>query len=371
MRVPFFESHWRRDEAAASALADVLASGCYIGGDQVEAFESEFAAWLAEGRTVVGVNSGTDALYAALRILGIGRGDEVLMPSFTFIACLEAVLRADATPVLVDCAPGSFLPGLRQIEAALTASSRAVLAVPLFGETSGIAELQVLCRERGLLLIEDVAQACGGLVPAGASARRAGTLGDAAAFSFYPTKVLGAAGDGGAVAFRDPDHAARARALRNHGLRAGAHGELGINSRLDAVQAALLRIGLRNLDVALKRRHDIAMQYLDGMSNLPMLELPTPHIGHAWNYFVVRHPSREQLQQRLTDSGIDTRVYYQRPIHREPAFRALFPERHLPHCEQLSQEALALPLFPAMTSDQTGYVIDVVRRACHELRTGR
>ena len=366
MKVPFFEPLWKTDKAASSRLADVLKSGSYIGGDEGAAFEAEFSKWLG-GRPVVGVNSGTDALYLALIALGIGPDDEVVLPSYAFIACLEAVVRAGARPVLVDCMPGSFLPGIEQVEQAVTAATRAVLSVTLFGDTTGSMNLRTLCNERGLLLVEDVAQACGGYVVDEGVLRLVGTLGEASAFSFYPTKTLGAAGDGGAISFRDPVRADRCRALRNHGLRNGEHSEIGVNSRLDDLQAALLRIGLRTLGDNLRCRAAIAERYVSAMADLRFLQVPTCGFGNAWNYFVVRHPRRDELRRQLAELGVETRIYYRRPIHREPAYLDRFPFVHLPICEQLAEQSLALPLYPAMTEDRIDLVIDAVTSACHSL----
>lgn len=366
MRVHFFQSPWKSDEAAASRLAEVLASGSYVGGDEGAAFESDFSEWLG-GREVVGVNSGTDALFLALTALGIGPHDEVVLPSYTFIACLEAVVRAGAVPVLVDSKPGSFLPGVEQIEPVVNSATRAILAVPLFGDTTGLLALHTFCRERRLLFIEDAAQACGGYIEDERAHRLVGTLGDASSFSFYPTKTLGAAGDGGAVSFPDPAYAERCRALRNHGLHSGEHREIGINSRLDALQAALLRIGLRNLDANLKRRSEVAERYINAMTDLPLLRLPERSFGNAWNYFVLRHPHRDQLRLRLADLGVETRVYYSRPVHREPAYLRRFPAVRLPNCEQLATQSLALPLYPDLTNGQIDHVVDAVAHACRSL----
>ena len=368
MRVPFFESPWRTDKVAAARLADVLASGSYVAGEEVAAFESEFSDWLG-GRHVVGVNSGTDALYLALAALGIGARDEVVLPSFTFIAGLEAIVRTGATPVLVDSMPDGFLPGLDQMEPAVTPATRAIVAVPLFGETTGLSALRAFCRQHGILMVEDVAQACGGSASdVGDGARLAGTFGEASAFSFYPTKTLCGAGDGGAVTFRDPALAERCRALRNHGMSTDEYTEIGINSRLDSLQAALLRIGLRNLEASVRRRREIAARYIGAMADLPPLRLPMNSPGHAWNYFVLRHPHRDALLQGLTDRGVATRVYYERPIHRQPAYYKNFPALHLQACERLAADSFALPLYPAMTLEQVDYVIGSVVDACLALK---
>jgi dTDP-4-amino-4,6-dideoxygalactose transaminase len=367
MRVPFFQSPWRSDKAAASRLIEVLSSGTYVAGEEVAAFESEFSDWLG-GREVVGVNSGTDALFLALTSLGISQGDEVVLPSYTFIACLEAVVRVGAVPVLVDSMPGGFLPGLEQIGPVVNSATRAILAVPLFGDTTCQPELHAFCRQRGLLLIEDAAQACGGYIAdENGNHRVVGTLGAASAFSFYPTKTLGAAGDSGAVSFRDPAHAERCRALKNHGMVHDEHREIGINSRLDALQAALLRIGLRNLGAALRRRSEIAERYIRAMSDLPLLRPPVRSFGHAWNYFVLRHPHRDHLRLRLADLGVETRIYYSRPIHREPAYLRRYPALRLPNCEQLAEQSLAVPLYPTLTTGQIDHVVDSVVRACRGL----
>jgi len=367
MRVPFFRSPWQSDAAAASRLATVLAGGAYVLGDEGAAFEAEFSAWLGS-RAVLGVNSGTDALVLALTGLGIGPGDEVILPSYCFIACFEAVARVGAAPVLVDSGQESFLPGLEQIEASVGPATLAVVAVPLFGETTGLRALQQFCQQRGLLLVEDAAQACGGLVEGRSGAHQlVGTLGDASAFSFYPTKTIGAAGDAGAVSFHDAACAERCRALRNHGLQHGEHREIGLNSRLDELQAALLRIGLRGLDDNLTRRREIAKRYGQAMAGLPLLRLPALSFGHAWNYFVVRHPRRDMLRQQLAVSGIDTRVYYPRPLHREQVYLRGFSPVRLPNCEQLAEQSLALPLYPALLPEQIEMVIDAMRHACFSL----
>lgn len=365
MKVPFFRSPWQSQAAtAAQRLEGILADGAYILGRELAAFESELSGWI-EGRPVVGVGSGTDALVLAMRSLDIGPGDEVILPAYTFYACFEAVIRIGATPVLIDSAEGDFLPGDGDVEAAITPRTRAVLAVPLFGDTSGLPAAQRICQRRGLALIEDVAQAFGGTAAvATGETKPAGAFGEASAFSFYPTKNLGAAGDAGAVCFRNAAHRERCLTLRNHGHLDGRHMDVGLNSRLDELQAALLRSRLANLTADLARRRAIAQTYIEAWKDLPGLLLPANPPGHAWNYFVARHPERDRLRRKLGEAGVDTRIYYARPIHHEPAYLDRRPEVALPNCEKLARLSFALPLYPDLTDGQVAWVIEAVKREC-------
>jgi dTDP-4-amino-4,6-dideoxygalactose transaminase len=354
--------------------ADVLQSGVYILGPQVEALEMRLSG-LLKGRETVAVGSGSEALLLAFQSLGIGSAgggaaqDEVLLPSYTFVACAEAVLAAGARPVFVDSAADDFLPPLPHFRAARTPRTRAVLAVGLFGDPTGLPELAAYCRGERLHLIEDVAQCLGAHI--GNAAGRiepAGSWGDAAAMSFYPTKTLGGAGDAGALAFRDPRHAQRARLLRNHGWHDGLHHCLGHNSRMDELQACLLNAALDDFPAAMARRRAIAARYLAAWSDCPM-RLPRDAPGHAWNYFVVALPGRRERDRfaaRLAAAGIATRIYYERPLHRHEALRAWRGAHALPHSEQLSDRSLALPLYPMLGDDEVDYVIRVVRQAAVE-----
>ncbi|MGM9428534.1 DegT/DnrJ/EryC1/StrS family aminotransferase [Hydrogenophaga sp. MI9] len=349
-----------------AAWGRVLGGGGYILGPSVQRFETALARRLGQGG-VVGVNSGTDALVLALRLLNLEPGDEVVLPSYTFFACFEAVVRAGAVPVLCDCAADDFIAGAQQIAACLTPRTRAVLAVPLFGDASALPGIARLCRDRGLTLVEDAAQALGarawseerGWVPAGA-------WGDLGTMSFYPTKTLGATGDAGALHSPHPQLIDRARSLRNHGLLGALHADVGFNSRMDALQAEVLLIGLEQLDRWQARRQAIARRYLAGLSGLPRIVLPQDREGHAWNYFVLRSAHRDDLQARLAAAGVDTKVYYERPIHQQPAWLERFGERDLPIASSHARQALALPIFPGMQEVEVEGVVAAVRQAVEE-----
>lgn len=366
MKVPFFRSPWQEPEAADRAMAvwsQVLRSGCYIQGPAVSRFEGALALRLG-ARQVVGLNSGTDALVLALRLLDLDPGDEVVLPSYTFFACFEAVVRAGAVPVLCDCAPDDFLAGAEEVAERLTPRTRAVLAVPLFGDASALPGVSQLCRDRGLPLVEDAAQALGarawtpdrGWVAAAA-------WGDLSTLSFYPTKTLGASGDAGALSSPHARLVERAQALRNHGLNRAVHIDVGYNSRMDALQAELLLMGLDQLDRWLTRRQEIARRYLSGLSGLPGITLPHDREGHAWNYFVLRCERRDGLRESLAAAGVETKIYYERPIHAQPAWLARYGERTLPHASALASRALALPIFPGMQDEEVARVVAAVRRA--------
>ena len=370
--IPFFRSPFCDDlevtERMTRACTDVLRSGVYVLGPQVHAFEASLSAMLG-AREVVAVNSGSDALCLALAALGVGTlgggraDDEVILPAYTFVACAEAVLAAGARPVFVDCDASGFLPSLQAHRAARSVRTRAVLAVGLFGDASSLPALAAYCREQGLWLIEDIAQCLGAsCTVSDGTTRLAGTWGDAAAMSFYPTKTLGAAGDAGALAFADARHARQARLLRNHGHEANEHLCLGRNSRMDELQAALLRIALETFPQALARRREIASRYLAAWAALPGLTLPHDHAGHAWNYFVVTLGSgaqRDALVDALSREGIATRVYYPAPLHRHRALAPLHDDRAMPHSERLARCSLALPLYPALNGEDVERVVDI------------
>ena len=375
MKVPFF-----RPAAASEAMAErltracgaVLRSGVYVSGPRGAHLEERLST-LLDGRPVVAVNSGSDALLLALRSLGVGHigggspDDEVLLPSYTFAACGEAVVSAGARPVFVDSASDDFLPPLAHYQAARGPRTRAILAVGLFGDATGLPELADYCRAQQLWLIEDVAQCLGAESPSSEGAMQAaGTWGDATAMSFYPTKTLGAAGDAGALAFRDPRHADTARLLSNHGYRAGNHQCLGQNSRMDELQACLLHLALDDFPAALARRRAIAARYRAAWSDCDVV-LPRGPVGHAWNYFVLTLPGpaeRQALADRLADRGVDTRIYYAEPLHRQPGLRPWHTGVALPHAERFAGCSLALPLYPMLGDDEVGYVIDAVRQVC-------
>lgn len=292
MRVPFFRSPWQSPELAHALgrrMAAVLQSGHYILGPRVLKFEQALSDRFSNASHAVAVNSGTDALVLALHLLGLEAGDEVILPAGTFIACFEAVVRTGATPVLVDSRADDFLSGVDEISTRITPRTRAVMAVPLFGDTSATPAIAQLCKDRSIPLIEDIAQAFGArTLDAKGRWLQAGTMGDIGTLSFYPSKTMGAAGDAGALVSPHAGLMERARMLRNHGHTGELHREVGFNSRMDELQAIVLLEGMTRLDEWLHQRRAIANQYLAHLSGLPDIILPHRREGHAWNYSCCR-----------------------------------------------------------------------------------
>jgi len=358
--VPFLDlrdAHARYADELKAAAARVIDSGHYVLGEELAAFEREFATWCGV-RHALGVGSGLDALALILRgYLGLGalaEGDEVIVPGNTFIASFLAVSANRLVPVPVEPDPVSFNLDPACVAAAIGPRTRAIMAVHLYGQLADMPALVALARRHGLLLIEDAAQAHG----ATREGRKAGAFGDAAAFSFYPAKNLGALGDGGAVVTGDARLAERVAALRNYGSETKYHHLFqGVNSRLDEIQAALLRVKLRHLgeDVALRRR--VARRYRDGIRH-PQIALPevAHEEQHAWHLFVVRCHRRDALQRHLQAQGVQSQVHYPVPPHRQPAYAEL-REAWLPLTERLHEEVLSLPLGPSLGEDAVARVI--------------
>lgn len=344
-----------------AAVARVLGSGHYILGPEVEAFEAEYAGWCG-ARHAVGVGNGLEALQLALQALGVGAGDEVIVPANTFIATWLAVSHCGAVPVPVEPDPATHAMDPARIPAALTPRTRVILPVHLYGQPADLDPILALAREHGLRVLEDAAQAHG----ASYHGRRIGAHGDAVAWSFYPGKNLGACGDAGAVTTDDADVAERIRVLRNYGSRAKYHNEVrGYNSRLDPLQAAILRVKLRHLDAWNARRRALARQYLAGLTGCG-LELPRPPAGvvPAWHLFVVRSPRRDALRTQLGARGVDTLIHYPVPPHRQPAYAdAGFAAGAFPVANCLAGEVLSLPIGPHQSADTTAAIIAAVRAA--------
>lgn len=359
--VPFLDLSRQTAELGGElerAVAAVLRDGRFVLGEPVERFEREFAAHCG-GAHAVGVASGTDALAIALQAVGVGPGDEVVTAANTCVPTVAAIESAGAVPVLVDVVQETFTLDPAALEAAVGARTRAIVPVHLYGQCAEMAPIVGFARERGLKVVEDAAQGHGSEY----AGRRAGTLGDAAAFSFYPTKNLGAGGDGGAVVTNDADVAARARRLRSFGEGAGRVAvERGRNSRLDALQATLLSVKLARLDVWNTRRRALARRYLDALSGSG-LELPAEAAGrrHVYHLFVVRTPSRDALRATLGERGIETMIHYPRPVHLHPAYVSL--ARELPVSERLSDEILSLPLYPQLSDGEADAVCEAVVEA--------
>ncbi len=349
-----------QDELDAAARR-VMASGQFILGPEVTAFEEEFAAFCDAGHAI-GVGSGLDALRLILVAYGVGHGDEVLVPSNTFIATWLAVTHAGATPVPVEPDPMTHNLNAEAVEAAITPATKAIMPVHLYGSPADMDGLLAIGRDRGIPVVEDAAQAPG----ARYRGRRTGSLGDAAGFSFYPGKNLGALGDAGAVTTDDDALAERVRMLRNYGSRLKYHHDLpGLNSRLDSLQAAALRIKLRRLDEWNERRRAVAVRYLERLAGVERLVPPgTPEWAHpVWHLFVVRHPRRDVLQRRLSEAGVDTIIHYPIPPHLSGAYAAAFERAELPVAERLAGEVLSLPIGPHLAPEDADRVAAAVRDA--------
>jgi dTDP-4-amino-4,6-dideoxygalactose transaminase len=336
-----------------------LAAGAYINGPHGKAFEAELAAYLGV-KHVVGCNSGTDALLLAVRALGIGPGDEVLMPAFSFFATAEVVSLAGGTPVFCDIDPKSYLLDLAEVKRKLTPRTKAVMPVHLFGRAFDVPELKALLKAAGrpeVAVIEDTAQALGARL----DKVRAGAMGSAAGISFYPTKNLAAAGDAGALATDDDALAATARRLREHGMpQRYTHTEIGYNSRLDELQAIALRHKLPRLDRWNAARAERGQRYAKLLAGLP-LGLPTQAAGDVWHQYTVRVPGgrREALRQHLVAAKIGCSVFYPICMHQQKPYAAGAPS--LPVAEQAAAEVLSLPMFPELSAAQQSAVARALR----------
>ncbi|HHI79048.1 MAG TPA: DegT/DnrJ/EryC1/StrS family aminotransferase [Planctomycetes bacterium] len=348
-----------QEELEAAALR-VLRSGRYILGPEVEAFERECAAYLGTSDSV-GMSSGTDALLAALMALEISPGDEVIVPSYTFFATAGSVARLGARPVFVDVDKDSLCMTAEGVEAALSPRTRAVIAVHLFGRVADIPAIREVLDPRDIPLIEDAAQAIGGRW----KGRPAGSLGTLACFSFFPSKNLGALGDGGLVGTDDEDLAARLRKLRNHGqVAAYEHDEVGGNFRLDALQAAMLRVKLPHLDNWTEGRRAVAARYRRLFAELGLeAEVQAPEDDpdrHAYHQFVIRVPAekREACLEALREKEIGHNVYYRVPLHKQPCFAP--QDGAFPVSEDAARRAVALPVFPELREDEQAQVVRVL-----------
>jgi dTDP-4-amino-4,6-dideoxygalactose transaminase len=362
--IPFLDlraANLTHAEALRAAFDRVLASGWFILGAETEAFEREWAE-SCQAEHAVGVANGLDALALALRALDIGAGDEVLVPSNTYIATWLAVTQVGAQPVPVEPDARTCNIDPARLEAAITPRTRAVMPVHLYGQPADLDTILAVARQHGLRVIEDAAQAHGACY----KGRRIGAHGDVVAWSFYPGKNLGALGDGGAITTNDAAIADRIRVLRNYGSRVKYHNEvIGWNSRLDELQAALLRAKLPSLDAENRHRTAIAEIYTRHLTGLG-LELPriAPECASAWHLYVVRHPNRDILASSLQDAGVRTVIHYPIPPHLQPAYASMgLGAGSLPISEELHATVLSLPIGPAMSLAQAHEVIDSVQRA--------
>ena len=363
------------------ALIKVFRSGKYIGGEEVASFEKAFALAI-ETSYSVSCNSGTDALILALRSLNIGEGDEVITSSFSFFATAEAITSVGARPVFVDIDPENYLMDLDLIEKVITPRTKAILPVHLFGQPIDMDKIMAIAEVNNLKVVEDCAQAAG----AHWRGKPVGSYGDVGCFSFFPTKNLGAAGDGGAITTNNLELAKTIRELAVHGMpKRYFHTNIGYNSRLDSLQAAILNVKLTRLNKWIERRKAIAINYISQLSSIESIELPSNTLinksGHSWNQFVIRimdnsfvknikansedvfdNTNRDLFKNELHRLGVNTIIYYPIPIHLQPAYRELgYTEGSLPITEKVCSQVISLPIFPELKFIQQSYVIDRIK----------
>ena len=367
MHVPFFDltqQTERLHEEFLEEISAVIRSGQFCLGPAAERFEMEFAKY-CDTDFCIAVNSGTSALHLALSCLDIGPGDEVITTPATFVATSWAVRYVGATPVFVDIDPRTRTLDATRLEAAITSRTKAILPVHLYGRPADMLPILDISERYEIPVVEDAAQAHG----ARYFGRRLGGIGEIGCFSFYPSKNLGAVGEGGALVTSDPEIAARAQALRNHAqsLRKNQHDRLGYNYRMDACQAAVLSVKLRELDGWNQLRRQHAQKYLEQLGDVDALGLPDvdPNVECVYHLFVVTVDQRDAVADQLRKAGIATGVHYPTPVHLQPAFADLAHSKgSFPCAERLAESCLSLPMFPEMTDQQLEYVIEQVRRVC-------
>lgn len=337
-------------------ISEVIDSGTYILGENVSEFEKEFARYIGTD-FCLGVNSGTDAIVLGLRSLGIRQGDEIIAPSFTATATVSAIVESGAKPVFVEVDDDSYTLSIQDLIPRITKSTKAIIAVHLYGNPADVLRLREICDDRKLYLVEDVAQACGGSI----QGRKLGSIGDIACFSFYPTKNLGAIGDGGAICTNNDKVAESARKLRQYGWNAQKSSILsGRNSRLDEIQAAILRVKLSKLDNLNKHRANLANLYIQNIDETK-IHLPRPRKDafHPYHLFVIRHKkkSANQLQTHLRSNAIEVGRHYAIPVHKMPSFLR-YVNRALPTSELLAKQVVSLPMYPFLTEEEVKKVSD-------------
>ena len=360
----------------SAAVLEVLASGAYIGGPIVQNFEQQFATYVGTTECV-GCNSGTDALYLALRAMNIGAGDEVITTPFTFIATAETISGVGAKPVFVDIDLATFNLDLSQLAAAITPRTKAIMPVHLFGNPVDMTELMSIAAQHHLTVIEDCAQATG----AKWQGKPVGSIGHFGCFSFFPTKNLGACGDGGAITLNDARLAADLQMFREHGSRQRYYHEaIGVNSRLDAIQAAILRVKLPHLDLWNQQRSAVASRYQQLLANIPGIITPqvTPGGESAWNQYTIRVVAplgtdaaahRDRVRASLQEAGVISMIYYPLPLHLQAVYQDLaYPVGSFPNTERVSHEVLSLPMFPELTFEEQQRVVYALKDAIDTCR---
>ncbi|MDP3850173.1 MAG: DegT/DnrJ/EryC1/StrS family aminotransferase [Luteolibacter sp.] len=363
--IPFFDMKMRHAslrEEFLRAIGEIIDSGTFAGDAAVEAFENEFAAYCGS-RYAVAVGSGTDALWLTMLAMGIGPGDEVITVPMTFVATVEAICQTGARPVFVDIDTRTYTMDPAALENALSSRTKAIMPVHLFGQTAAMDPIVEFARKHGLRVIEDAAQAHG----AEYKSRKAGTIGDAGCFSFYPAKNLGAFGEGGAVVTADGDLASSLRMLRSHGqARKNHHVLRGWNSRLDAIQAVVLRIKLRHLDAENQTRQSHARRYDSGLGGAGAIRIPETarDCRHVHHIYAIRVGGRQRVMEMLAGKGISCAIHYPVPVHLQPAFAELGCQHgDFPVSERCAEEFLSLPMFPELTARQIDTVVEAIGEA--------
>jgi len=365
MIVPFLDLKLVYDEIKSeidAACSRVLKSGNYILDEEVSSFENEFSAYCGS-KYCIGVANGLDALYLILKAYGIGDGDEVIVPSNTYIATWLAVSNTGATPIPVEPDSSSYNINPKLIETAITNKTKAVIAVHLYGNPANMELINRIAKENNLKVIEDAAQAHGAVH----NEKKVGSLGDAAGFSFYPGKNLGAFGDGGAITTNDDELNSMIRLLRNYGSSKKYENEvIGVNSRLDEIQAAILRVKLKKLDEWNLRRNQTAQKYIDGLQDLVSINLPVIEKNNypVWHQFVISCDNRDQLQHKLKNSNISTLIHYPIPPHKSQVYESKFINSNLMITDKLSREIISLPIGPNLENSQINYVIEKIIDCC-------
>jgi dTDP-4-amino-4,6-dideoxygalactose transaminase len=358
--VGLFDQYQTIKSEIDAAIQKIITNSAFIGGNEVRQFEKEFAAY-CEAKACVGVGNGTDALYLTLRALGVGPGHEVITVAHTFIATSEAISMTGATPIFIDILDDTMLMDPALIEPAITSKTKAIIPVHLYGQSCDMDAIMEIARKHGLKVVEDAAQAHG----ARWRGQRVGSIGDAATFSFYPGKNLGAFGDAGAVVSQDEGLIEQIRMLANHGrLEKYTHKMEGVNSRLDGIQAAILRVKLRYLDEWNAKRRQIADAYREQLTD-PGITFQIVH-GHAepvWHLFVIRVSERERLRSLLKEDGLATGIHYPVPLHQQPAYEGRGDSYSLPATERAAQEVLSLPMYPELSQEQIDAVCSAVTSA--------
>jgi dTDP-4-amino-4,6-dideoxygalactose transaminase len=355
----------------SAAVLEVLASGAYIGGPMVQSFEQKFANYVGTTECV-GCNSGTDALYLALRAMKIGAGDEVITTPFTFIATAETISAVGAKPVFVDIDIATFNLDLNQLAAAITPRTKAIMPVHLFGNPLDMTAVMSIAKQHNLIVIEDCAQATG----AKWNGKQVGSIGHFGCFSFFPTKNLGGCGDGGAITLNDVALAGELRMYREHGSRQRYYHEaIGVNSRLDAIQAAILQVKLQHLDLWNQQRAAVAARYQELLANIPGIVTPqvTPGGESVWNQYTIRvvAPSgtdaaayRDLVRASLQATGVISMIYYPLPLHLQAVYQDLgYLAGSFPMTERVSHEVLSIPMFPEITFEEQQQVVYALKDA--------